>query len=432
MTSAAIEIQIEQLGPIRDSQIILKPFMFFSGESGTGKSYTALLVHYIYCLICDNALSDFFKEQGVSYNQLMAEHPDDEEGVLYEFSLTQFEAWCNKAVVTYLGQMLGYPALTAKVSIRYLGLPDNFKYTFKKEVLNLSGDVMGYYELIRLNEVVTLRLPHRSENWGAIPLYLLFQMLLKNNFGIFQSNTFLLPPSRGALIGLSDTTRFGVMASMGMYEEFLSDFSDLKARKAGSDEAIQQYQGLSANMLQGNIQIRDNDLFYEQPSMEAPIPIMAAASSVKELTPFALMLQKGVVAEYSILFEEPESHLHPEMQIKVADLLAYILNEGGRMQVTTHSDYFLRRINDLIRLNMLKNKMGEEEYVAFCEQHGFNPDITISPTKVGAYYFQRQDSVVKILPQSSQEGIPFDTFSKVLKNEVAASSFVYDKLNELE
>ena len=107
------------------------------------------------------------------------------------------------------------------------------------------------------------------------------------------------------------------------------------------------------------------------------------------------MLQKGVVAENSILFEEPESHLHPEMQIKVSALLAYILNEGGRMQVTTHSDYFLRRINDLIRLNLLKNKMGEEEYVAFCEQHGFNPDITISPTKVGAYYFQRQGSVVK-------------------------------------
>lgn len=77
MASATIEIQIEQLGPIRDSKIVLKPFMFFSGESGTGKSYTALLVHYIYCLICDNALSDFFKEQGVSYNQLMAEHPDD-------------------------------------------------------------------------------------------------------------------------------------------------------------------------------------------------------------------------------------------------------------------------------------------------------------------------------------------------------------------
>lgn len=423
MASATIEIQIEQLGPIRDSKIVLKPFMFFSGESGTGKSYTALLVHYIYCLICDNALSDYFKEQGVSYNQLMAEHPDDEEGVLYEFSLTQFEAWCSKAAVSYLGQMLGNPALKAQISIRFKGVPDHYKYTFKKEVLNLSGDVMDYFDLIQLNNGHSVRVPHRSEKWEAIPLYLLFQISMKTIFGIKQSKTFLLPPSRGALVGLSDTTRWGVMASMGMYEEFLSDFSDLKAKKIDNTDTRQQYKELSEKMLQGNIQIRDNDLFYEQPSMEVPIPIMAAASSVKELTPFALMLQKGVVAEYSILFEEPESHLHPEMQIKVADLLAYILNEGGRMQVTTHSDYFLRRINDLIRLNLLKNKMGEEEYVAFCEQHGFNPDITISPTKVGAYYFQRQGSVVKILPQSVEEGIPFDTFSEVLKNEVATSSF---------
>ncbi len=423
MASATIEIQIEQLGPIRDSKIVLKPFMFFSGESGTGKSYTALLIHYIYCLICDNALSDFFKEQGVSYNQLMAEHPDDEEGVLYEFSLSQLEAWCSKAAVSYLGQMLGNPALKAQISIRFKGVPDHYKYTFKKEVLNLSGDVMDYFDLIQLNNGHSVRVPHRSEKWEAIPLYLLFQISMKTIFGIKQSKTFLLPPSRGALVGLSDTTRWGVMASMGMYEEFLSDFSDLKAKKIDNTDTRQQYKELSEKMLQGNIQIRDNDLFYEQPSMEVPIPIMAAASSVKELTPFALMLQKGVVAEYSILFEEPESHLHPEMQIKVADLLAYILNEGGRMQVTTHSDYFLRRINDLIRLNLLKNKMGEEEYVAFCEQHGFNPDITISPTKVGAYYFQRQGSVVKILPQSVEEGIPFDTFSEVLKNEVATSSF---------
>lgn len=432
MASATIEIQIEQLGPIRDSKIVLKPFMFFSGESGTGKSYTALLIHYIYCLICDNALSDFFKEQGVSYNQLMAEHPDDEEGVLYEFSLSQLEAWCSKAAVSYLGQMLGNPALKAQISIRFKGVPDHYKYTFKKEVLNLSGDVMDYFDLIQLNNGHSVRVPHRSEKWEAIPLYLLFQISMKTIFGIKQSKTFLLPPSRGALVGLSDTTRWGVMASMGMYEEFLSDFSDLKAKKIDNTDTRQQYKELSEKMLQGNIQIRDNDLFYEQPSMEVPIPIMAAASSVKELTPFALMLQKGVVAEYSILFEEPESHLHPEMQIKVADLLAYILNEGGRMQVTTHSDYFLRRINDLIRLNLLKNKMGEEEYVAFCEQHGFNPNITISPTKVGAYYFQRQGSVVKILPQSVEEGIPFDTFSEVLKNEVATSSFVYDKLNDME
>lgn len=46
MDSRTIEMHIEQLGPIRDSQIVLMPFMFFSGESGTGKSYT----HYWYTI----------------------------------------------------------------------------------------------------------------------------------------------------------------------------------------------------------------------------------------------------------------------------------------------------------------------------------------------------------------------------------------------
>lgn len=245
MDSGTIEIHIEQLGPIRDSQIVLKPFMFFSGESGTGKSYTALLVHYIYCLLCNTALSDFFKELGVSYNQLMAEHPDDEAGVLYEFSLGQLEAWCSKAAVSYLGQMLGNPDLKAHISIRFKGVPDRYKYTFKKEVLNLSGDVMDYFDLIQLNNRFSVRVPHRSEKWEAIPLYLLFQMSMKTIFGIKQSKTFLLPPSRGALVGLSDTTRWGVMASMGMYEEFLSDFSDLKAKKIDNADTRQQYKELS-------------------------------------------------------------------------------------------------------------------------------------------------------------------------------------------
>lgn len=430
MNPVMIEIYIENLGPIKESHIVLKPFMFFSGESGTGKSYTALLAHYIYCLICNNTLSDFFKDLGVSYNKLMEEHPDDDEGILYEFTLSQFETWCNKAAVSYLGKMLGYPFLTANISIKFHGLPKKFRYTFKKEVLSISG-VMDYFELIHLNSIYPIRIPHRSENWDTIPLYLLFQMLLKTQFGIRQTSTFLLPPSRGSLVGLSDITRLGVMASMGMYEEFLFDFSDLKAKKSGDNNTIFQYRELSESLLQGNIQIRENDLFYEQASMEAPIPITAAASSIKELTPFALMLQKGLVADYSILFEEPESHLHPEMQIKVADLLAYILQRGGRLQVTTHSDYFLRRINDLIRLHILKKKMSDIEFVEFCDSNGYNPNITINPGQVGAYYFKRENSVVKIIPQQSDEGIPFDTFSKILTNEMESSSFVYDKLNEL-
>ena len=139
----------------------------------------------------------------------------------------------------------------------------------------------------------------------------------------------------------------------GMYKEFISDFSDLKAAQPKNVDAEKHYSQLSQSLIKGKINIKDNDLYYEQAFGE--IPITAGAASVKELAPFVLMLQKGLIGDYSVMFEEPETNLHPELQIRVADTLVYLLQQGCRFQITTHSDYFLRRINDLIRLDILKN-----------------------------------------------------------------------------
>lgn len=426
-----IKIYIEELGPIRDSVIELKPFMIFSGESGMGKSYTVLLVHYIYRILCNAALSSFFEEIKADYNALIDQHPDDKEGLLCEFSLNQFEEWGNRSAVSYLADMLGVSTMSAKISIKFEGMADHYKFTFKKEVLDVLGGEVDYFESVHLNNDPGLRLPNHSKNWNSIPFVVLFRHHLREMYHITQSDTFLLPPSRGVLISLSDVARSSILASVGMYREFLTDFSNLKARKAEEQFLIDRYSSLSSDMLHGNISMKDNDLYYAQSYGE--IPITAAASSVKELTPFALMLQKGVVGDYSILFEEPESHLHPEMQIKVADLLAYISSYGGRMQITSHSDYLLRRINDLIRLDILKNQLSEIDYLAFCEKYHYDPKITLPSSRIGAYFFKHQkEEMVEIVPQEVAKGVPFDTFRAVLDNQLADSSALFDKVEEIE
>ena len=56
-----INIHINNLGAIANSDITITPVMIFSGESGLGKSYAAILCHYIFdFLLSPVRLNRFF------------------------------------------------------------------------------------------------------------------------------------------------------------------------------------------------------------------------------------------------------------------------------------------------------------------------------------------------------------------------------------
>ena len=52
-----------------------------------------------------------------------------------------------------------------------------------------------------------------------------------------------------------------------------------------------------------------------------------------------------------IFIDEPELNLHPDNHMKIARLLAHLLNKGINVFITTHSDYLVKELNNLIRLN---------------------------------------------------------------------------------
>lgn len=390
-----ITIHIDQLGPVRNSDIELKPFMVFTGESGTGKSYTALLVHYVYKVICKpSGLHEFFNYLGASYDE-HKKQIEGEEGVLFQFTLQQLENWVSASAVKYVGEMLGNFSLDGKVSINFLGLDDNYQFYYKKDAIEIGDDV-EYFDRVTMNGKYTMRFRSDIDNWNTQP----YQLLTNDIFRIPQYNTFLLPPSRGGLVCLNDVGRGDYKISpAGMYNEFIEDLGYLKSAK--SERILEEvYQPVSKSLLSGKINIRENELFFEQDNLE--IPISAGAASIKELAPFAIMLQKGLVEQYSVMFEEPETNLHPELQIKVADTLAYLLQQGCRFQITTHSDYFLQRINQLIKLGKLPHKEN---------------DVYIEEDKIAAYYFEKSDNTnTTIKPlEIGKNGIPFSTFFDTVK-----------------
>lgn len=56
------------------------------------------------------------------------------------------------------------------------------------------------------------------------------------------------------------------------------------------------------------------------------------------------------------IIEEPESHLFPEAQKAITELIALVYNSGHQMLITTHSPYVLGSINNLIYASELASK----------------------------------------------------------------------------
>ncbi len=84
-----------------------------------------------------------------------------------------------------------------------------------------------------------------------------------------------------------------------------------------------------------------------------PIPLMRASSMVSELAPVVLYLRHLVDPGETLIIEEPESHLHPAAQAKFASLLARLVNSGVRVVVTTHSNWFVDQLANLVRMSEL-------------------------------------------------------------------------------
>ena len=65
---------------------------------------------------------------------------------------------------------------------------------------------------------------------------------------------------------------------------------------------------------------------------------MNASSMMSELAPVALYLRNVVREGDALIIEEPESHLHPEMQVAFVRELAAAVKANVRIIITAHSE----------------------------------------------------------------------------------------------
>ena len=413
--------------------------MFFSGESGLGKSYLAILCHYFFDVLIDQTrLENFFSEER-EYTTPPSSFSKQDTGVIMKFSKKALEDWLSKDLVAYIRYILGYRDAPVDVSISLPPIEDQgaLSSSEEKDVFSFSysTDISGLAEKEELT--YTLSLGHliynraKEASFSALgeenPLSVLLRhYLMSMIFGDFQAlkDSILLPPSRGAYFTED------LEAKTGLFERFIRKISVLRRApefEQATDEVVKL---LFQEIIHGRIIVKD-DGYYHLSEDGVELPISAAASSIREISPLSLIINRLEVSKTALLFEEPEAHLHPTLQRKMADLLMLLAERGMYMQITTHSDHLLRRINELMMLAELKNQKEDEEYEVFLNEN----QLSKSPiqkegfSRIASFYLRRrQDGSSEIREQNISEGISLQSFKDAVKESLRVEDILQEAL----
>ena len=81
------------------------------------------------------------------------------------------------------------------------------------------------------------------------------------------------------------------------------------------------------------------------------IPLYLASSSARGLSDLYFFLRHVARRNHLLIIDEPESHLDTANQVLLARLLARLMQAGLKVLLTTHSDYLVKEINNLIMLS---------------------------------------------------------------------------------
>ena len=110
------------------------------------------------------------------------------------------------------------------------------------------------------------------------------------------------------------------------------------------------------------------------------IPLHLASSSVRGLSDFYFFLRHVAKSNHLLIIDEPESHLDTANQILLAQLLAKFVNAGLKVLITTHSDYLIKEINNLV---MLSHPFKDKDAVIRKLKYG--ADDFLKPGSIRAY-----------------------------------------------
>lgn len=453
-----IHIAVENFGPIEKAEIDLRPLTVFVGESNTGKTYLAALIYALYRTF-------------VGFSRVP--WPDDVILLLREIDTETLEALEKLNTFDQSFKYSDLPQWLRTSTLSGLNSPELFRDELKR-CFNLDSisDLIRFTDSKKNEMKVLLKVSEENQPlWnfemkssgadikvtGSVNEDMILctedDTISQKQLNLEDLATFLhvnrsrvpdfyyLPAPRGGIMEthgvilsslVEGATRVGLKHSResamlsGMIGDFLKQIISYQVGHVSSDEMNGIAKVLEDEVLRGEVEVRKPagypEFRYRPQKSEQTLRMSQSSSMVSELAPLVLFLRGIIRSGDTLIIEEPEAHLHPRTQTKVALILARLVRVGVRVIITTHSDWLLEQIGNLVREGEVM-KLGKNKT---------EPTTWLTKEEVGAWWF-RPDKPVQKIPFDSIEGIePKDYYDVAEELHNDAVEFQQHLLNEEE
>ncbi len=209
--------------------------------------------------------------------------------------------------------------------------------------------------------------------------------------------------------------------------KFSNDLLNLSKRKSYFFYLADE---LENNILGGKISVSEyGDLRFKPENSEiSPLETHLTGSMIKSLAGISFYLRHIAQKHDCIIIDEPEINLHPDNQRKIARFFGRLINEGFKVIISTHSDYIIKEINNLVMLS--KESETQKELL---KKYNYAENELIKPERIEALLFRKSNDNEQITPEKIEvdaQGLSVDTIDEELDKLNNVAENIYFQLFE--
>lgn len=461
-----MKIKVENLGSIHHGEIDLdKNLTVFVGGNNAGKSYMAYLVYGVFKSTNKNSLNDnILKNYKEEIIQLF------EEKKLFDkfFNKTGFKLNLNELEKILNSQSIyskmikktvtnNIPEIFASEKIKpNISIIDQIIFDFEN-IETFSGNNIGinginYKTSLTNNNIVVASKNHKEHNnfllKAMIPFLLQFQV---------NSDFYFFPAERSAINLFSKEIFKEKALERDAIARQIQNEDDIEAlvkslKSNGSlipryplaisdylyfvddlphitNQPVTKFNDLATEIeqiLEGKVSISGlGDIQFKPKGGQENLALHLSASMIKSLSGLVFYLRHLAKEKDIIIIDEPELNLHPQNQILLTRVLAKMANRGIKIIFSTHSDYIISELSNLLILS--KQFDGSE---MLKQKYGYDNAEILTADKVNVFAFQ--NNTIEAIPITEQ-GIEVDKIEKVITDlNQRTNDIYYSYLESLE